>query len=99
MPDDSFHERVRARAAPRPCSGRRLSRVTQSVGRNRIQNNLESGHSVGTLRMRADPTVFGRRAMKTSLARYVADASDIPWILLYSVVVAVLILSWAYVPA
>jgi hypothetical protein len=36
--------------------------------------------------------------MKASVARLV-DPSDIPWVLLYSAVVALLILAWAYVPA
>jgi hypothetical protein len=37
--------------------------------------------------------------MKASVTRFLADASDIPWVLLYSAVVALLILAWAYVPA
>jgi hypothetical protein len=37
--------------------------------------------------------------MKTSVTRFLAGASDIPWVLLYSAVVALLILAWAYVPA
>jgi len=37
--------------------------------------------------------------MKISVMRFLADAADIPWVLLYSAVVALLILAWAYVPA
>jgi hypothetical protein len=39
--------------------------------------------------------------MKLSVARFLGNpgASDVPWVLLYSAVVAFLILAWAYVPA
>jgi hypothetical protein len=37
--------------------------------------------------------------MKSSAARFLADPSDIPWVLLYSAAVALFLLAWAYVPA
>ena len=37
--------------------------------------------------------------MKAPVARFLADPADIPWVVLYSAVVALLILAWAYVPA
>jgi hypothetical protein len=37
--------------------------------------------------------------MKAAVTRFLAAPSDIPWVLLYSAVVALLMLAWAYVPA
>jgi len=43
--------------------------------------------------------VHGRCAMKTPIARALVDPADLPWVLLYSAVIVLLILVWAYVPA
>jgi len=37
--------------------------------------------------------------MKTPIARALVDPADLPWVLLYSAVIVLLILVWAYVPA
>jgi len=37
--------------------------------------------------------------MNSSLTTFLAEPSDIPWVLLYSALATLLILAWAYVPA
>ena len=37
--------------------------------------------------------------MNGAFTSFLPDPSDIPWVLLYSAVVALLMLVWAYVPA